>query len=199
MSLSNEEFLKQLADLFESRKGSKGSVFITMKRMTYTPPGEDVTMTNAEAEEPQEGTSAAGRSSSQQQWPCLIRAMDGKGKETKRKISTIVAPEDQATWSTAYGALLKASFSTLRPKQKKKTKKVKATTTGAAKGNSGKEGAGTTTSSTAGKGKKSTVQPSRVLTKITGARRGAGVSKRRKLLERRKRELKRAWARRRDA
>ncbi|SCV74182.1 BQ2448_6614 [Microbotryum intermedium] len=198
MLTSNEEFLKQLAELFDSRKGSQGSVFITMKRMTYKPPGEDdVTMNPAEDTGEGITSSTPGSSDAQKRWPCLIRATDGKGKEAKRKISTIVAPEDHATWSSAYNALLKASFSTLRPKQKKKTKKAKTTSTGGASGGTTSK----TKQGAIGKGKKgaSPRQTRRTLTKITGPRRGAGAHKRRKLMERRKREVKRAWASRRKA
>ncbi|ORY74324.1 signal recognition particle 14kD protein-domain-containing protein [Leucosporidium creatinivorum] len=179
MLLSNQDFLKQLQDLFDARKSS-GSVFLTEKRFTYEPAASttagaagDVEMGEASGSGTggEEGEGAAVKAEEEhKEYPCLLRATDGKGKQSKVKISTLIQPNDHETFSLAYGSLLKASLSSLRKKKKTKRKAAPSAAVG---------------------GSTFAVQ----LTKVVGPRRGAGVEKRRKLLRRREKEVKKLVAR----
>ncbi|KAH0837774.1 hypothetical protein J3R83DRAFT_5952 [Lanmaoa asiatica] len=67
--------------------------------------GEDATMHDA-------------RPDSEKEHPCLIRVTDGKNAN----FSTHVSPSDLQKFHAAYGSLLKASFTTLRKRDKKREK-----------------------------------------------------------------------------
>ncbi|KAI0027400.1 signal recognition particle, SRP9/SRP14 subunit [Vararia minispora EC-137] len=99
--VDNDTFLKQLSTLFESSKGH-GTIWLTHKRLTYD--GADALM--------------ADSSSGTHEYPCLIRAVNGK----EVKFSTHVQPQDVDKFHIAYGALLKGSFTTLRKRDKKREK-----------------------------------------------------------------------------
>ncbi|KAN0100064.1 Signal recognition particle, SRP9/SRP14 subunit [Tylopilus felleus] len=100
--VDNDSFLKQLTALFQSTK-DKGTIWLTHKRLTHD--GEDATMDDADA-------------GIQREYPCLIRVTDGK----KANLSTHVTPSDLPKFHAAYGSLLKASFTTLRKRDKKREK-----------------------------------------------------------------------------
>lgn len=104
--VDNDTFLKQLATLFGT---TKGSVWITHKRLSYDE--EDVTMKSEDvaAEDARE-------------YPLLVRVTNGKGT----KFSTKVIPPDLEKFHVAYGALLKSSMSTLLRKRDKKREKLRA-------------------------------------------------------------------------
>ncbi|KAF8546089.1 signal recognition particle, SRP9/SRP14 subunit [Imleria badia] len=97
--VDNDTFLKQLTTLFESTK-DKGTVWLTHKRLTHD--GEDATMDDADPD-------------GEKEYPCLIRVTDGK----KANFSTHVVSSDLPKFHTAYGSLLKPSFTTLRKRDKK--------------------------------------------------------------------------------
>ncbi|KAI5825762.1 signal recognition particle, SRP9/SRP14 subunit [Schizophyllum commune Tattone D] len=99
--VDNDKFLKDLAVLFES---PKGSIWLTHKRLTHD--GQDTTM---KADDGSEDT---------REYPCLLRAVDGVGT----KLSTRVEPGHLDRFYTAYGALLKSSMSALRKRDKKREK-----------------------------------------------------------------------------
>ncbi|KAG9313829.1 hypothetical protein JVU11DRAFT_4594 [Chiua virens] len=67
--------------------------------------GEDATMGDASP-------------NSSKEYPCLIRVTDGKNAQ----FSTHVIPSDLPKFHAAYGSLLKASFTTLRKRDKKREK-----------------------------------------------------------------------------
>lgn len=135
----------------------------------------DVAMTSNEDDE------AASPSGSGQEYPCIIKATNGKSAKRKGgsapstsapsqkiKISTLVQPADYPSFSLAYGQLLKSTFAqTMRVKRKG----PKARAPGKAKG-----GASAEASKSAKKKAKTISGPmdERVLPKITGPRRGAG-------------------------
>ncbi|KAF8993088.1 signal recognition particle 14kD protein-domain-containing protein [Cyathus striatus] len=100
MLVDNDTFLKELASLFES---TKGSVWITHKRLTHD--GEDTTM-------------HADASNDTTEYPCLVRVTDGD----KVKFSTTIAPGALEAFHATYGTLLKSSFTTLRKRDKKREK-----------------------------------------------------------------------------
>ncbi|KAL7004368.1 hypothetical protein EMMF5_006059 [Cystobasidiomycetes sp. EMM_F5] len=157
MLLSNDEFIAQLKDLFASRQ-SNGSVFLSQKRYKY-------------AQEPQDDGASTSTS---KEYPCIVRATNGKVAPVKVKISTLVQPVDQPTFMAAYGALLKATFA---PKMRKKIKRKREAKKGA-------NAAGTSTTSASKSGAKRTVSSvgqthiKSGLPKVTGAKRGAGHAKR---------------------
>ncbi|ESK88423.1 signal recognition particle 14 kda [Moniliophthora roreri MCA 2997] len=99
--VDNDTFLKQLAALFESSK-SQGSIWLTHKRLTHD---DDV---NMEPEGQSEDT----------EYPCLVRLTDGG----EVKFSTRVTSAQLPAFHREYGALLKASMSTLRKRDKKREK-----------------------------------------------------------------------------
>ncbi|KAF8547846.1 signal recognition particle, SRP9/SRP14 subunit [Imleria badia] len=100
--VDNDTFLKQLTALFESTK-DKGTIWLTHKRLTHD--GEDATMDDADPD-------------GEKEYPCLIRVTDGK----KANFSTHVISSNLPKFHAAYGSLLKASFTTLRKRDKKREK-----------------------------------------------------------------------------
>jgi len=103
--VDNDTFLRQLNALFESAK-DKGAIWLTHKRLTHD--GQDATMTDGDAHD----------TTSTKEYPCLVRVTDGK----KAKFSTHVTPTNLSKFHTAYGTLLKASFTALRKRDKKREK-----------------------------------------------------------------------------
>ncbi|KAG8739485.1 hypothetical protein FRC10_005581 [Ceratobasidium sp. 414] len=101
--VENEVFLTRLAELFNKCNTSKGSVWLTHKRLTY------------EANGPPEGAGA------DREYPCLVRAVDGRDI----KFSTAVSSAQLPKFHAAYSALLRQSMPGLRKRDKKK-EKVKA-------------------------------------------------------------------------
>ncbi|KAB5588145.1 Signal recognition particle 14 kDa protein [Ceratobasidium theobromae] len=98
--VNHEEFLKRLAELFNKCNSSKGSIWLTHKRLTYEPNG------------PPEGAA------SDREYPCLVRAVDGRDA----KFSTTVSSAELPKFHTAYSALLRQSMPGLRKRDKKKEK-----------------------------------------------------------------------------
>ncbi|OSD00865.1 signal recognition particle, SRP9/SRP14 subunit [Trametes coccinea BRFM310] len=98
--VDNETFYKQLSALFEASEKS-GSIWLTHKRLTYE--GGDVHMSSED---------------DTKEYPCLIRVTDGK----EAKFSTVVHPAELDKFHAAYGALLKASMTKLRKRDKKREK-----------------------------------------------------------------------------
>ncbi|KAG9109019.1 hypothetical protein FRC07_008376 [Ceratobasidium sp. 392] len=101
--VENDVFLTRLAELFNKCNSSKGSVWLTHKRLTYEPNG------------PPEG------SGNDREYPCLVRAVDGRDI----KFSTTVSSTQLPKFHTTYSALLRQSMPGLRKRDKKK-EKVKA-------------------------------------------------------------------------
>ena len=128
--------------------------------------------------------SASSSTSTAKQYPCILKVTNGKSSEAKVKISTLVQPSDDTSFTSAYVALLKSSCSTLKKKDKRKkdAKKAKAPMA-ATKIPAGSGGAA----------KKTKTAPSGVvgLPKVTGARRGAGHAKRQQKQRARDKAVKR--------
>ncbi|KAJ7726378.1 signal recognition particle, SRP9/SRP14 subunit [Mycena metata] len=101
--LDHDSFLQRLAALFESSK-EQGSIWLTHKRLIHD--GEDVAMAQADGAD------------DSREYPCLIRVTDGGAA----KFSTRVNSNELDKFHHAYGALLKASMSTLRKRDKKREK-----------------------------------------------------------------------------
>ncbi|OAV88262.1 hypothetical protein PTTG_29087 [Puccinia triticina 1-1 BBBD Race 1] len=100
MSLSNTEFLTQLAKLFTPDPERSHTCFLTQKRFTYQADG-DATMTTP-GNEPT--------------FKCLFRATDGHGI----KFSTLVGPEQTLEFQKAYCSVMRAvMIAKLKPKKKK--------------------------------------------------------------------------------
>ncbi|KAL5533882.1 hypothetical protein ACEPAG_342 [Sanghuangporus baumii] len=104
--VDNDTFLKQLASLFESSNQKGSSIWLTHKRFEVTYDGGDA-HTKIE-----EGISDA------KEYPCILRATDGK----KVKFSTHVLPGQLDKFHATYGALLKSSMPSLRKRDKKREK-----------------------------------------------------------------------------
>lgn len=117
--------------------------------------------------------STSSDAGAQKQYPCILKATNGKHankKAKKVKISTLVQPKDTDSFTLAYGSMLKAHFSlTMRKKAKKRKDKERE-----------KLGA---TAAAAADSKKRRRQTRGGLPKVTGARRGAGHSKRQRALK----------------
>ncbi|KAJ7589637.1 signal recognition particle 14kD protein-domain-containing protein [Mycena floridula] len=96
MLVENDNFLKKLSELFVT---TQGSIWITHKRLIHD--GEDALMNDQDRE-----------------YKCLLRATDGK----EVKLSTEVTSAELPKFNAAYGALLKASMTTLRKRDKKREK-----------------------------------------------------------------------------
>ncbi|KAJ7146408.1 signal recognition particle, SRP9/SRP14 subunit [Mycena epipterygia] len=101
--LDNDSFLQRLTALFESSK-EHGSIWLTHKRLIHD--GEDVAMAQADGAD------------DTREYPCLVRVTDGG----TTKFSTRVTSGELEKFHHAYGALLKASMSTLRKRDKKREK-----------------------------------------------------------------------------
>ena len=132
-------------------------------------------------------TSTITSGSQSKQYPCIIKATNGKSPKVKVKISTLVHASDYVSFTSAYGALLKSSFSTLKKKDKKKkdAKKAKAILNNP-KGVGGGPGIGGVAKKTkvAGSG-------SMGLPKVVGPRRGPGHAKRQQTEKARAKAVKR--------
>ncbi|KAJ7157297.1 signal recognition particle, SRP9/SRP14 subunit [Mycena filopes] len=100
--LDHDSFLQRLAALFESSK-DQGSIWLTHKRLVYD--DGDVAM------------AAADGADDSREYPCLVRVTDGTAK-----FSTRVNSNELDKFHHAYGALLKASMSALRKRDKKREK-----------------------------------------------------------------------------
>ncbi|KIK39500.1 hypothetical protein CY34DRAFT_808236 [Suillus luteus UH-Slu-Lm8-n1] len=101
--VDNNTFLQQLGTLFESTK-DKGTIWLTHKRLNHD--GDDTVM---KGEDGSDGS---------REYPCIVRVTDGK----KAKFSTKILSIDLDKFHSAYGALLKASMTTLRKRDKKREK-----------------------------------------------------------------------------
>ncbi|KAJ8581265.1 signal recognition particle SRP9/SRP14 subunit [Rhizopogon salebrosus TDB-379] len=101
--VDHNTFLQQLAALFESTK-DKGTIWLTHKRLIHD--GKDTTMKEGDGDD------------QSREYPCIVRVTDGK----KAKFSTKVLSKDLDKFHSAYGALLKASMTTLRKRDKKREK-----------------------------------------------------------------------------
>ncbi|KAL4070345.1 signal recognition particle, SRP9/SRP14 subunit, partial [Scleroderma citrinum] len=103
--VDNNTFLRRLTELFETTK-DKGTIWLTHKRLTHD--GEDAVMDDG------------NRSSKlpNNEYLCLVRVTDGK----QTRFSTHVHPTVLIKFHAAYGALLRASFTTLRKRDKKREK-----------------------------------------------------------------------------
>ncbi|CAE6360983.1 unnamed protein product [Rhizoctonia solani] len=98
--VQHEEFLKRLSELFDKCNSSKGSIWLTHKRLAYEPNG------------PPEGEGP------DREYPCLVRAVDGRDV----KFSTTVSSAELPKFHAAYSALLRQSMPGLRKRDKKKEK-----------------------------------------------------------------------------
>ncbi|KAF8899426.1 signal recognition particle, SRP9/SRP14 subunit [Infundibulicybe gibba] len=101
--LDNDAFLARLASLFESTK-EQGTIWLTHKRFTYE--DGDVAMKSEDG------------SDDTREYPCLLRATDGK----KNAFSTRINSGQLPVFHAAYSSLLKASMSTLKKRDKKREK-----------------------------------------------------------------------------
>ncbi|KAL0219450.1 hypothetical protein P9112_005103 [Eukaryota sp. TZLM1-RC] len=89
--LSNNAFLNELSNFYSDSK-EKGSVWLTMKRIsTTTPTDQNVSV-------------------------CLVRAT--MGRKTGRKISTLVYQRDHNRFHQSLTTIMKASFSSLKKKKR---------------------------------------------------------------------------------
>lgn len=135
--LSLPQFLTKLTELFADKKG-KGTVWLTHKRcepnfalnvLTEILPdsydGEDAVMSSNEV------------GGDDKEYPCLVRATDGKNvqfstlvsvyssdprRQTQMTMYCKVQPGDLDKFHTTYGTLLKTSMTTLRKRDKKREK-----------------------------------------------------------------------------
>ncbi|KAF2273921.1 signal recognition particle, SRP9/SRP14 subunit [Westerdykella ornata] len=126
--LTNDEFFKQLANLFElNRTKGHGSVYLTQKRFTY----RNVQLPSADKmiEDPLWDTYHP-----EQPVPVLIRASNNDsskraGTERKSvekiKISTVVQPDQIEEFYARYAEACKAGMSGLKKRDRKKGKKDK--------------------------------------------------------------------------
>lgn len=136
-------------------------------------------------------SSSSDPSSSSSTYPCLIRATDGK----KLKLSTLVHPADLVTFHAAYSTVLKASFTSLRPKRPKGKKAAAGagagTGAGAVGGAAKKKKAKGAAAGAAGETRATTGKAglSLALPKVVGPRRGSGVEKRRRAVKRKVKAL----------
>ncbi|KAL7412206.1 signal recognition particle, SRP9/SRP14 subunit [Mrakia frigida] len=117
-TVSNDDFLVRLQSLLDKNK-TLGSVWITQKRLTYTPtPAEEEEAQLNEDVDMGEGSSSL---LSEKEWPCVVKASDGE-----IKFSTQISPSDLPSFTLAYGTLLKASLAPHLKKRDKKKEKARA-------------------------------------------------------------------------
>ncbi|PVG01848.1 SRP14-domain-containing protein [Serendipita vermifera] len=100
--IQNHQFLKSLEELFQACQSKGGSVWLTHKRLTYE--GQDLDVKSESGEK---------------EYPCLLRATDGK----HTTISTHILSNSLPSFHAQYGTLLKSTMTqTLRKRDKKKEK-----------------------------------------------------------------------------
>lgn len=137
--------------------------------------GQDVDMPAA---------STSSDSGAHKEYPCIIKATNGKhagNKAKKIKISTLVQPADTDSFALAYGSILKTHFSQAMRKKAKKRKDKEREKMGA-------------TAAAAADSKKRRRQTRGGLPKVSGPRRGAGHAKRQRTLKARARAAKQILA-----
>lgn len=211
-ALSLFQFLRELKTLLESQVKS-GSVFITQKRCksrglysianqtrssTRVADGslyladtyEDAATSNDNGDgqdEPMPAASTSSDTGAHKEYPCIIKATNGKSGDSiskKIKISTLVQPSDTDSFALAYGSILKTHFAqTMRKKSKKRKDKEK-------------EKLNSASTATVADSKKKRRQTKGGLPKVSGSRRGAGHSKRQRSLKARARAAKKILAKR---
>ncbi|ORY67069.1 signal recognition particle 14kD protein [Pseudomassariella vexata] len=122
--LSNDEFFAKLGELLEGCKGkSRGSIFLTQKRLSYE---QDIPEPTSENVLPDLHPPRP--------LPVLIRATNGKAGDKRKervKLSTIVEPHAIPEFFTKYADVCKMGMAALKPRDrsKRKTKGKKKKTT----------------------------------------------------------------------
>ncbi|KAF9206670.1 hypothetical protein BGZ49_002031 [Haplosporangium sp. Z 27] len=109
-------FLTRMAKAFEDTK-SKNSVFLTMKRHTYS------TKKIRKAEEASEkatGDSVMDVDEKDKEYPTMVRLTSG----TKTKLSTLVQPQDLDRFMVQYTNIVKINMDALKKKERKKAAKT---------------------------------------------------------------------------
>ena len=126
-------------------------------------------------EDPSSAGADAGPSSSSssaREYPCLIRATNGKahgpGRPKKIKLSTLVQPADHASFTLAYGALLKRHMAPAMRKKSKDRKRKDKERAAAMTAAAGRKGAPRQAANLSKGG----------LPKVVGPKRGPGSKKR---------------------
>ncbi|KAH7104855.1 signal recognition particle, SRP9/SRP14 subunit [Auriculariales sp. MPI-PUGE-AT-0066] len=109
MLLDQAEFLKQLAQLFETTNTRGGSIWLTHKRYTYEA-GVDPKVARQAPNDPD------------REHAFILRAMDGDDV----KLSTLVQPSELELFQQSYGTLLKAKMTGHMRKRDKKKEKQRA-------------------------------------------------------------------------
>ncbi|KAI9658121.1 MAG: hypothetical protein M1829_006847 [Trizodia sp. TS-e1964] len=121
LHLDNDTFFSKLIDLFDSRKQQDhGSIFLTQKRMT---PAEKLPIDADGQKKIFPDLDPASL------MPILIRATNGKSKEHragKIKLSTLVEPENLATFYSRYAEVCKSGMQALKKRDRTGRKKAKA-------------------------------------------------------------------------
>ncbi|KAK2759871.1 hypothetical protein FQN54_002605 [Arachnomyces sp. PD_36] len=115
---SNSEFFTSLTKLLSTQsEKSQGSIFLTQKRF---PSSTEQKPDNETQSEPS----------------ILVRATDGKDKEHRVKISTVVAPDELEAFYTKYAEVCKAGMVGMKKRDRSGRKKGKGKVKG--KGGAGK-------------------------------------------------------------
>ncbi|KAK2858392.1 hypothetical protein FQN49_004778 [Arthroderma sp. PD_2] len=112
--LANEEFFAFLESLLTKQSGSsRGSVFLTQKRFPSPPTNkaESQTVSDTPSSSPP---------------LILIRASNGKHKDSKAKASTVVKPEELEAFYRRYAEICKAGMVGLKKRDRSAKKKGKA-------------------------------------------------------------------------
>ncbi|OAX80710.1 hypothetical protein ACJ72_04949 [Emergomyces africanus] len=113
--LSNDEFFTALKTLLATQSTkARGSVFLTQKRLpTASSSSEDPTSTTSS------GTLLPAPA------PVLVRATNGKHKDAKSKVSTVVQPDDIEGFFVRYAEVCKMGMVGMKKRDRSGRKKGK--------------------------------------------------------------------------
>ncbi|PGG98158.1 signal recognition particle subunit SRP14 [Blastomyces parvus] len=116
--LSNDEFFNALKTLLTTQStNARGSIFLTQKRL---PPTTATTSSSQLETAPSTSESPAPAPA-----PVLVRATNGRHKEAKSKVSTVVQPDDIEGFFVKYVEICKAGMVGMKKRDRSGKKKGK--------------------------------------------------------------------------
>ncbi|OJD24215.1 hypothetical protein ACJ73_04427 [Blastomyces percursus] len=117
--LSNDEFFTALKTLLSTQSTkARGSIFLTQKRL---PPTTTTTTSSSQSE----ATPSTSASPALSPAPILVRATNGRHREAKTKVSTIVQPDDIEGFFVRYAEVCKMGMVGMKKRDRSGRKKGK--------------------------------------------------------------------------
>ncbi|EQL29903.1 hypothetical protein BDFG_07587 [Blastomyces dermatitidis ATCC 26199] len=126
--VSNDEFFTALKALLTTQSTkARGSIFLTQKRLPPlgTTPITTTTTTTSSSSSQSEATPSISASPALAPVPVLVRATNGRHKEAKSKVSTVVQPDDIEGFFVRYAEVCKMGMVGMKKRDRSGRKKGK--------------------------------------------------------------------------